>query len=72
MLARVKAVHEVHSLEEALLVFNVQFCAHFEKPVNDSRSELPSDLYLICQQGIELRLVLVLDHVVVELATVQL
>ena len=72
LLGRVKAVHEVHGLEEHLLVFDVDLSAHLKKPINDSRAQLASDLDLISEQGIELCLVLVLKHVVEKLPPVLL
>lgn len=70
MLGCIEAVHQVDSLEEDLLILDVDLGAHFKEPVDHGRTKLSSDLNLISQQGVELRLVFVRDHVIKELASV--
>jgi len=68
---RVELVHQVDCLEKHLLVFDVDFCSNFEKPVDDCSSQLTSDLDLISQKCFELGLVLRLGHVFEQLPPVQ-
>ena len=54
MLCSIESIHEVDSLEQDLLVFDVDFSTHFEKPIDDGSAKIATDLDLISQQSIEL------------------
>ena len=68
----VEAIHQVDCLEQDLSVLDLQLCSNLEEPVNDGRSQLPGDPDLISQESIELRLVLMIDHVIEKLPPVLL
>lgn len=57
-------------MEEDLLVLDAQLLSALEQPIYDRSSQLARNVQLVREQVAELRLVLVLYHVIVELAPV--
>ena len=57
-------------MEEDLLVLDAQLLSALEHPIYDRGSQLARNVQLVREQVAELRLVLVLDHIIVELAPV--
>ena len=57
-------------MEEDLLVLNLKLVSALEQPINDRSSQLARNIQLVREQVAKLRLVLVLDHIIVELAPV--
>ena len=57
-------------MEEDLLVLDAQLLSALEHPIYDRSSQLARNVQLVREQVAELRLVLVLDHIIVELAPV--
>lgn len=68
----IEAIHQVDCLEQDLSVLDLQLRSNFKEPVNDGSTQLSGDPDLISQECIELRLILMIDHVVEQLPPVLL
>ena len=60
----IEPIHQVDSLKQNCLVFNVQLGADLEKPVDYCSAQLTGDVWLVGHQRAELLLVLTCSHIV--------